>query len=427
MGTTFKRGNRLWLKFKDESGKWRNKASGYDVGQERDALRLLKRVEDLIAAGKDYSEAMGPLTVRQYSVGWLKERKALGLADIQSDTGRLKNHILPIIGHMGLHEVRPGDLSKLFKDMRMAEKPLAPASIYNVYSVVKAMFRDALIADLITTSPAVLTKYQLGPKEDKDPEWRAGAVFSRGELQTLISDEQIPHDRQVVYALLGIAGLRHGEAAGLRWRHYEPDLQPLGRLTIATSYDKGRTKTGRTRYMPVHPTLAAMLAEWKMEGWPAIFGHAPGPDDLVVPVPPGAKAVAGTMRKAHNTWLAFQGDLDGLELRRRRVHDLRRTLISLARMDGARASILKVCTHGASKQAMMDAYTTFPWKTLCVEVGKLTVKRVGRSEVVRLPVAACAGDLGTVGGTNLGTVRKKARVSESFLASPTGFEPVSPA
>jgi integrase len=50
-----------------------------------------------------------------------------------------------------------------------------------------------------------------------------------------------------------IAGLRHGEAAGLRWRHHDPDLEPLGRLLVATSYDTGRTKTDVTRRVPVHP------------------------------------------------------------------------------------------------------------------------------------------------------------------------------
>ena len=88
------------------------------------------------------------------------------------------------------------------------------------------------------------------------------------------------------YALEGIAGLRLGEAAGLRFRHYDPSLKPLGRLLIATSYDKGRTKTKQPRRMPVHPTLAAILAEWRLSGWPAMMGRQPTPDDLIVPRPP---------------------------------------------------------------------------------------------------------------------------------------------
>jgi integrase len=70
-----------------------------------------------------------------------------------------------------------------------------------------------------------------------------------------------------MYAIKAIAGLRHGEAAGLRWRHYDPDLEPLGRLLVATSYDTGRTKTDVTRRVPVHPTLAKILAAWKLSHW----------------------------------------------------------------------------------------------------------------------------------------------------------------
>jgi integrase len=90
----------------------------------------------------------------------------------------------------------------------------------------------------------------------------------------------------VQYALEGIAALRLGEAVGLRWRHYDAAEEPLGQLLIATSYNKGRTKTKLARRMPVHATLAAILAEWKMPGWPAMMGRVPAADDLVIPLPP---------------------------------------------------------------------------------------------------------------------------------------------
>jgi hypothetical protein len=88
------------------------------------------------------------------------------------------------------------------------------------------------------------------------------------------------------YALEGIAALRLGEAVGLRWRHYSSEKEPLGELLIATSYNKGRTKTKLARRMPVHLTLAAMLAEWKLNGWPAMMDRHPTADDLIIPMPP---------------------------------------------------------------------------------------------------------------------------------------------
>jgi hypothetical protein len=43
------------------------------------------------------------------------------------------------------------------------------------------------------------------------------------------------------------------------------------------------TKTERPREVPVHPTLAKVLAEWKLAGWQRLMGRAPKPEDLLVP------------------------------------------------------------------------------------------------------------------------------------------------
>jgi len=51
-------------------------------------------------------------------------------------------------------------------------------------------------------------------------------------------DRAILQDRRVLYALKALSGVRHGEAARLRWRHYRTDTAPLGTI------DLGKTKTG---------------------------------------------------------------------------------------------------------------------------------------------------------------------------------------
>jgi len=43
-----------------------------------------------------------------------------------------------------------------------------------------------------------------------------------------MSHAGIPLDRRVVYAIELLGGLRTGECAALRWRHYDPSLEPLG-------------------------------------------------------------------------------------------------------------------------------------------------------------------------------------------------------
>lgn len=386
MGTIYPKGGKLYIGYRSASGKWKYAATRLPVGQEAKAKKILEKVEAQVAARAAIAgPAEGPLTVRRYAQHWLVERRALGIADIENEQSRLEHHVYATLGNLKLAEVRPRHLVDLIRKLRVGGK-LAPKSIYNVYSVLKALFRDAHMADLIDTTPCVLTKYQLGDNIDKDPEWRATAVYTRDELEMLIADPRVPEDRQLLYALEGIAGLRHGEAAGLRWRHYDPSLAPLGGLTIATSYDKGRTKTKRSRRVPVHPTLAAMLAEWKLSAWPKMMGRPPTPEDLIVPMPQSMRIALGTMRSKNESYKRLRKDLAALGLRPRRGHDLRRTMISLARMDGARADLLQVCTHNPKKGAgTIDLYTTYEWSSLCAEVGKLRIERRPRGQIIDLP------------------------------------------
>src|SRR5207245_2197642 len=149
-------------------------------------------------------------------------------------------------------------------------------------------------------------KYQLGENVDKDPEWRDQAIFARSELAQLISDDRIPEHRRVLYGLEGLGALRLREAAGLLWRHYDPEREPLGRRM-------------------------------------------------------------GPMRHKGGAWEKLQADLKALGLRARRGHDLRRTMISLAQDDAAVRAILRESTHGRSRRDVVDDHTTLQWKTLCNE------------------------------------------------------------
>jgi hypothetical protein len=57
-----------------------------------------------------------------------------------------------------------------------------------------------------------------------------------------------------------------------------------------------------SKHIPVPPTLAAMLAEWKLGGWAAMMGRHPEPNDLIVPMPPEHAA-----RRRTRTGEAFRG------------------------------------------------------------------------------------------------------------------------
>ena len=319
------------------------------------------------------------------------------LRDRGTICGRLE---LPKLGHLPLDEVRPRQIREFVLQLRQGD--LAPRTIHHVYQVTALLFRTAITEELIDHTPCVLPKGVLPKKVDKDPEWRAQAIYTRDEVERLISDSRIPEDRRVLYSLEGLAGLRHSEAAELTWRQYDEKAEPLGAINL------GKTKSGVPRRVPVHPTLARMLAEWKLAGWERTYGRQPTPDDFVTPTRNvTARAPAETIKQLH-------GDLDVLGLRRRRGHDLRRTFITLAQVDGARRDLLESVTHGP-RGDIVSVYTSFPWPALSEEVGKLRISlREGKL------LDGKFGNLATKFATNQQTARNRWRNG----ATPTGFEPV---
>ncbi len=385
MGYVYARGQQLWIGYWDSNKKLYQKRTAFLLGQEAEAGAALDQIEaDLKAGGDPNAVFIGPITVRRYAEHWSKIRTDQGLASAHDDFTRLRLHALPTLGSLQLQDVRPRHIRDLVKSLR-AKGKLAPRSIRHVYGALHTMFRDAVVDELIPGNPCILKRGELPKRMDKDPRWRATAVFTRGEVEQILSSDRLPPDRRILYALLALAGLRFGEASALRWHSYDATLEPLGRLLIASSWSTRRskeksTKTEQPRSVPVHPLLASILAEWKLSGWSLMMGRPPTQDDLIIPSRRGAN------RGCNHSLVRFREDLSRLGLRRRRQHDLRRTFISLARTDGARKDVLERCTHG-SRGDIVDLYTELPWALLCEEVAKLKVSLLS-GRVLQLSVVA---------------------------------------
>ena len=391
MGSIYKRGDTYYIRFKDQHDVWRSRSASANRKEAESALAAVEKGVAQLRMSQPSSVNQTPAAprstdrLRDCTEAWLAHRRKKKLRNLRNDEGHLKNHILPALGDKIVSEIRVTHIAALIASLQGTK--LAPRTIRKIYGTVHKLFTDLVRDEVITHSPAVLTKDDLPKNRDKTPTWRSNAVFAREEVQLLISSDAVPMDRRVLYAILFLAGTRFGEAAGLRWSDFDTHAKPLKRVTIAHSYEN-LTKTEQPREVPVHPLLATILTEWKAKGWPAMMGRAATADDLVIP------SRERVMRSSNQARNKFFDDLDRLGLRKRRMHDARRTFISLARADGARVDHLEHITHG-KRGDIMNIYTTLPWETLCAAVRCLRIKRIA-SDIYELPKKGKrGGGLGT--------------------------------
>lgn len=433
------RGKRYYIRIKGPDG-WVTKRTPYVEGQAREAQQLYERAVALVQKGESYADAVtGETTVASFARRWLQEREERGVVGVRNERIHLVRHVVPVLGAMKLADVRPRAIRDLFRALpkkarapkSLAEKRgevevterLSSRTVRHVYGTLHAMFRDAVAEELILANPCVLKRGELPQKKDKDPSFRRRAVFTRGEIEVLISDERIPFDRRVVYAMSFLAGLRPGELVALEWRDYDRSAEPLGRLTIAKAYKRNirtvrETKTGTDREIPVHPTLARVLARWRLEGFASYFGRAPRDDDRIIP----SRSGPGVIRSVWNAYDRFQEDLRRAGLRERRFYDTRRTFISLARGGGASKEVLRWVTHGVRRD-ILDEYTTLPWETLCAAVLCLKAELL-EGRVLELRRAAGAVTALVTSETTSGDFTKEIIAMEHQKElGPAGLEP----
>ena len=431
-GRVVTRGTTLWLDYDDEQGKRRRQSTGLRVGQEKEAEKLLAAMVRHVRGAAEAAAATGidpaTVTVQRWAEEWIDRREKRGVAMVKDERQRLGAYIGPSLGSVRVRELSAQQVRIWVAKLR---DQLSSRSVLHVYGTLRQIMRGAVREGIIMASPCVLDREDLPTLQDKDPEWRLGAVFTRDELEVLISHPDIPEERRLGYALMGLAGLRWGEVAALRWRAYDPAATPLGRLTVAVAVSSrrralarkagkeeddgiGRTKTGAVRRAPVHPVLAAMLAAWRL--------MYPGrPDDLVLP------GHAGKPRTASSAYKSMRVDLRNLRLNPRRLHDFRRTFVTLAQADGAAPSVLRWITHTPARSDMIATYSSLPWATLCEAVSCMRIEvRTGQVRELRAAAGAMRPDTPLAHhGAGKGKGPESLRNSGPLLVGATGFEPAT--
>jgi len=375
-GTTYR--------MKTSNGRFRRLGSN-----EARALRKFHQAQRLENAGDSIGTvATARMTLRTVAERWLEAQQADGVRDADRDFGRFKNHVDPLIGGRRIGEIEARDLLLMIRDLKRQKKAdgtprHADGSIVNILGVCSSVFELAILEGAIEHNPVKHIPSRKRPKK----RGKGGVPYRLHEAFALMTDPRIPADRRVLNTLQAFTGMRIGEACGRRWRDYDRETPGLGAIRVWSQYDDQPLKTGRAihekeRFVPVHPVLAKVLAEWSLSGFAEVFGRPPSGDDFIVPDP--ASMGARTQNKAGKDHRADAEEL-AFYIPGRLTHGLRRWFISACRNASACTEVVELITHNA-KGEVIDAYTSWEWSTLCGELIKLEVD-LNPANLIVLPVA----------------------------------------
>ena|GEM_PF-702943 len=218
-------------------------------------------------------------TLSEYSERWLASREVRGLTSVGDDRGRLRKHVLPILGAYALNAITKAQLEDLVLalDKKVRESTARPGTNHafssktarHVWSLVSKMFDDATRAK--DRSLRVLeTNTALGVRAPDDGGERASQFLWPSEWLALwnADDDVVPLRRRCLYAILVYTGMRSGELGALLWSDVDLEHRTIS-ITKAVEERKnkvGPTKTEETRTIAIEPALLPVLRYLKAKG-----------------------------------------------------------------------------------------------------------------------------------------------------------------
>jgi integrase len=279
MGKIIRRGTkdrpRFYLRYVDADGVRRMKAAkgATKIAEARDMLTAIEKrimegklgierpTEDQIARRSVTIEQLGEKFTTEYAAPKLKNPEDYRMEAKSVLTVR----IYPALGPRAAASVGQLDVESL-RDALIAEG-YAKQSVTNTLNTLSKLYGWAHKQKLIDC-PNPVRGVEKHTSEASEP-ITSEKYLSRAEVGLLLqaaedlarlgvaSFEGLILHPMIATALYG--GLRKGELFGLRWSSVDFDRS---QIEVARSYS-GKTKSGKTRHVPLNPELAPILRAWK--------------------------------------------------------------------------------------------------------------------------------------------------------------------
>jgi integrase len=308
----------VWrVRWRDDQGRARSRV----VGKKADADALDADVKRAKRLGGSALIDNGRETLAEFSKAWWNRYAIPNLEEhtLRTYASMLDVHIVPRLGNVRLRSLTPELIGELRADMAAAG--VGDPSIRKTLVLLQSILERAVEWRRIDSNPA---------RAVRKPSQRRTRVVRPLPPNTIeaMRAHLIGHDQQIdatLIAVLAYAGLRPGEALGLRW-HDVGERTLLVERSVAFGQLKP-TKTGQTRTVKLLEPLADSLTAWRGASDRAT------PTDLIFPSPDGSPW--NHDRAANWRKRTFAEATAAAGVTKARPYDLRHSFISLLIAQGA--------------------------------------------------------------------------------------------
>ena len=174
--------------------------------------------------------------------------------------GNFKNHIYPRLGEMKITDISAADIRAL---LLAEQKDLKIDSVVKIYTILKLVFKNAYLEEIIEKNPMDRVERPSAKKEEIITE-TAESYTPEEAAYILECLNQEPYQWQCYVRLLIDTGCRRGEACGLQWGDidFDDDRVDFNRQLCYTPEDGvyvDTLKNRKKRKVFIDPDLTEML------------------------------------------------------------------------------------------------------------------------------------------------------------------------
>lgn len=327
--------------WRDSAGRQRSKT----FKTKKAARTFLGEVESAVARGSYVDPALGRLLFRVYAARWTSSRNN-ELSTTARDASIMKNHVLTRWGDLQLAKIDHLAVQSWVSELG---RKYAPATVAECYRLTTAVMKSAMRDRLIPYNPCDGVRLQSRRRRDTDD-----LVISFEDYRDRLLPA-VPDRYRALVGVAGGAGLRWGEAVGLRWDVVDLDdaglrvvrvVVEVGGYVSEKAYPKSRA--GR-REVPLPRFLVALLAAHRET-------FAPGPLGGVF-----TNTTGGPLLRGHFRARVWKPALlrAGLPLALR-FHDLRHCYATWLVSDGTPINFVQAVMGHEQASTTLDRYTHIP-------------------------------------------------------------------